>query len=286
MPQLAQTYFGGQPLIQREIAGLLLIENEYSPRLRIGAHYHDNVYLCLVCHGSFSEQSGGKIQLCGPSTVILHPAYEVHSDRFGDHGGHCFNIQFSSHWLRRWNIANDLLKRRLYYKGGALVQLAMKLYQESLRMDDVSCLVIEGLALEIVGEAARSDFNESPRWLKQAQDFIHANFSRTASLIVVAQEVSVDPTHLARVFRRNFGCTVGEYVRQLRVEFARRQLTMSADPLVQIAHSAGFADQSHFSKTFKRLTGFSPAELRKMSRPRQCQTKAPQSDKTHKPPAP
>jgi len=76
----------------------------------------------------------------------------------------------------------------------------------------------------------------------------------------------MQPPSLARAFRRRYGCTVGEYVRRLRIEFACRELAGSEKPLASIAQNAGFFDQSHFSKTFKLLTGQSPAAYRKLLR--------------------
>ena len=75
----------------------------------------------------------------------------------------------------------------------------------------------------------------------------------------------MQPPMLALSHRR-YGCTVGEYVRRLRIEFACRELSDSEKPLAFIAQNAGFFDQSHFSKTFKLLTGQSPAAYRKLLR--------------------
>jgi AraC family transcriptional regulator len=68
------------------------------------------------------------------------------------------------------------------------------------------------------------------------------------------------------VFRRQNGCTVGEYVRRLRVDFALRQLSETENPLSEIAAAAGFADHSHLTRTFKAYLGLTPSEYRKNSR--------------------
>jgi AraC family transcriptional regulator len=78
----------------------------------------------------------------------------------------------------------------------------------------------------------------------------------------VARRVGVHPVHLARTFRRVHQMTFAGYVRQVRIEFARRELTVSGAPLGDIAVAAGFCDQSHFSRLFKRYTGQTPAEYR------------------------
>jgi AraC-like DNA-binding protein len=68
--------------------------------------------------------------------------------------------------------------------------------------------------------------------------------------------------HLAREFRRHFGCTIGQFMRQRRVEFGSHRLTASTDSLAEIAFDAGFADQSHFANVFRGLVGMSPGAFR------------------------
>lgn len=137
-------------------------------------------------------------------------------------------------------------------------------------MDAASGLAIEGLVFEILAEAVRSGASaaeeKSPRWLASVRDFLHANFSESVVLDEVARVADVHPVHLARVFRRSYNCTIGEYVRRLRVEFACRRISASTDSLAEIALAAGFADQSHFARTFKNHFGVPPGEYRKNSR--------------------
>jgi len=139
-------------------------------------------------------------------------------------------------------------------------------------MDEASPLAIEGLTLELLAECARkgSDALERrpPRWLVAVLDLLHEKFLEPITLGSIAQLVGVHPAHLARVFRRFHGCTVGDYVRKLRFELGCRLLANSDRPLVEIALSAGYADQSHFSRSFKRQMGLSPAAFRDSVRPR------------------
>jgi AraC-like DNA-binding protein len=67
-------------------------------------------------------------------------------------------------------------------------------------------------------------------------------------------------------FRKHYDCTIGEYPRRLRSEFACREIAVSDAPLVEIALSAGFANQAHFTRTFKRLKGITPTEYRSIYR--------------------
>jgi AraC family transcriptional regulator len=68
------------------------------------------------------------------------------------------------------------------------------------------------------------------------------------------------------MFQKHYRCTVGAYIRRLRIDFACRELANTEAPLVDIALAAGFCDQSHFTKTFRRHTGQVPSQFRESIR--------------------
>ena len=70
------------------------------------------------------------------------------------------------------------------------------------------------------------------------------------------------PGHLARVFRVKYGTSVGAYVRGLRLTWAAERLADSDDAIARIAYEAGFFDQSHFTRMFRRHFGFTPHAYR------------------------
>jgi AraC family transcriptional regulator len=71
-----------------------------------------------------------------------------------------------------------------------------------------------------------------------------------------------------RTFKASFGCTPGQYVRRMRVARAQKLMTMSHDPLCQIAAESGFTDQAHFNRCFHKVVGESPA----IWRARRCES--------------
>ena len=73
------------------------------------------------------------------------------------------------------------------------------------------------------------------------------------------------PQYLSRLFVRYFNCSVYEYLTAYRINRAKELLIMEHDRKVQeIAHDVGYTDASHFIVMFKKLTGMTPVELRKL----------------------
>jgi AraC family transcriptional regulator len=92
---------------------------------------------------------------------------------------------------------------------------------------------------------------------------LHDQFLERISLTAAASFAGVHPAHLSRAFRSYYVCTLSDYLRHLRLEQAKRELTTSSTPLSEIALAAGYSDQSHFSTAFRRHTGFSPGQFRR-----------------------
>lgn len=262
--------YHGEAINRRTVAGLLLSEITYTPQLELPKHTHEHAGFCLVLQGTYDEKYDGKTLACKPQTVTFSPAGEKHSNQFDRAGSHCFVIDIEPRWLQGMCEGELKLDSPSEFSGGCLPWLATRLYREFCESDAASRLVIEGLALEMIAETARrcarTRTHKSPRWLQQTKEILHAQFSEHLSLSVLSATVGVHPVYLASGFRRCYGSTVGEYLRRLRIEYACREIRLSASSLIEIALGAGFSSQSHFSRTFKRLTGMTPAEYRSTSR--------------------
>src|SRR5213078_427883 len=91
---------------------------------------------------------------------------------------------------------------------------------------------------EITGEFLRvrcAAESHPPRWLEDVREYVHANFARRITLAAIGKAANAHPVHVAQTFRRHHQCTIGEYLRRLRIEFACRELASAQTPLAQVA---------------------------------------------------
>jgi AraC family transcriptional regulator len=262
----------GERLKTTTAAGFVLTETAHQPNQNLPRHYHELTNVAFVLDGSFTEMLDRRRVECNAGSLLIKPPGEAHANRYGRTGMRCLIIEMHRQQLETLQPWSAALDQVTHVRGGTLSMLGMRIYKEFSLMDGASPLAIEGLMLEFVAHLSRQSKNPSkgkrPRWLEQAREILEADFHGSVSLACVAAAVEIHPVHLAREFRKYFGCTPGDYVRQLRIDFACRQLSGSDMSLVEIALTAGFAHQAHFSRVFKAQTGMTPSEFRTAHRSR------------------
>jgi AraC family transcriptional regulator len=242
------------------------VEMTYSPGLRVPRHRHLRPYFYLVLEGDCTETYENKVRSVGPLTLVFHSPEGAHEDHWQRAGGRCFGVEFADSRMQGAREHVRPVEGAAYVRSGDPVWLATRLHREFQSMDDVSPLAMEGLTLEILAAISRASRvrpkRKTPRWLVDARELLRDRFTERLVLDEIAAAVDIHPVHLCRAFRNEYGCTIGEYVRRLRVDFAAQRLSTSQDSLVEISLAAGFSDQSHFTKAFRRCTGMTPGAFR------------------------
>lgn len=270
--KLAPGHFYGEILYSREVADFRLMENIYPSHIKLPKHSHSHGCFSVMLRGTMTENYGKTSLNWIARNVGFNPPHEEHSNIIHSVGASFFIVEVSPDWLRRAREFSMDLNKSATFREGIVNWLGFRLYNEARQLDEVSELVIEGLMLEMMAEVARFDAKKSedmfPRWLRQVKELIHAQFAEPLTVSSIAKTIDVHPVHLARTFRKHYRSTIGDYIRCLRIEFACREICKSEASLAEIAAAAGFYDQGHLSRSFKRLIGITPAEYRKMRRPR------------------
>jgi AraC family transcriptional regulator len=257
-------YFGEVPR-RHHCHGFLLSEIVHRVGKKLPRHTHPLAFFSLLLDGAYAEHIGTKTISYTPLTIGFHPPGLTHDDEIGTGGGRFFNVEIESLWLDRLREIAPLPDVSTDLHGGEMVWLATRLYRECREFDAASPLAIEGLVLEMLATVARARIEEKrpPAWLSRVVDRLHAEFQRPLTVNDLAAEAGIHPFHLSKVFRRFHHQTIGEYLHRLQVHYACNQLATPDLKLADVALAAGFADQAHFTRVFKQLTGITPGAFRK-----------------------
>jgi AraC family transcriptional regulator len=97
--------------------------------------------------------------------------------------------------------------------------------------------------------------------LQKATEFILNHLGEDLSISAIANEVSMSKYHFARLFKQSTGLSPYQYVIKCRIDRAKLLLTKGKSQISEIALEVGFADQSQFTRHFKRLVGITPIEI-------------------------
>ncbi len=256
----------GRPVKALDVPGYRLRETLYNPAQEIAAHVHPWATLCLTVAGGYVEDWGVTRVRCDRASLVFHPPGDVYGDRISGEGSRCLTIAVDPVVFSSAADAIPSLARLRASRRAPPNWLAFQLQRELELGDDLSPASIESTILALLAEVGERPGLEArgapPPWLERVKEQIHDEFARGPSLENLAGAAGVHRVHLAREFRRRFGCTPGHYIRQRRIEYACHRLAASREPLSAIALDAGFADQSHLTNTFRQLVGTTPGSFR------------------------
>jgi len=258
---------GASDAVSRELQHVRVSRMEFASG-RLASHYHEHAALCVILEGGFTKRFRGRRLDCVAGTLLIQPAGERHSDEFRG------SRQLVLEPLRAEDspFAEHSLFEEIVHTRSALgVASATRIAHELRKTDVWSSLAIEGMALELVARIGRCSDGSAPqgagapRWLAQVRERLTSG-PKPPTIAELAAMVQVHPVYLGRVFRRHFGIPIGAYARRSRLEWAAAQLATTNEPLSRISFCAGFADQSHFTREFRRFAGVTPRQYRLVAR--------------------
>ncbi|HLZ83882.1 MAG TPA: AraC family transcriptional regulator [Caulobacteraceae bacterium] len=227
---------------------------------RVPAHVHANPYLSLHVLGGHRESDDAGEALIGGPAAMFYPAGSEHEMSVGAQGLVTVIIEFDSDRLRETVGAAAELEVSRRWVGGDIGRRASRLARAWLSgaPDDLRFAMTETFLRSAVGAAPD---RQAPPWLEDIETLICAvgDGVRPDSL---AKRCGVSRPWLARAYRRWRGEGLGEALRRRRVAAAAVLLDSSDMPLAQVAAEAGFCDQSHMNRVFRRLVGRTPAAVR------------------------
>lgn len=229
-----------------------IIRTEHAGGLQLRRHDHDAATIVVVCSGEFEETVGARSFRCTPGSIVIKPAGAHHSNRYDQRG--------STAILASLPDTTAVAEVMQFRQTAAMQRLAFEFQWR----DAASTLVCETLLLGLLQRAPASvspPEKQPPAWLRSVEEMLRRD--PLPSLDAIATAVDRDLVHVAREFRRHYGCSPGEYARSARIERSCEMLRQPDGSIAAIALAAGFYDQSHFTNVFRRFVGTTPAAYRR-----------------------
>ena len=266
MPQRHDPVSFGSPRYSTVAHGPFEVTAAYFPaRLHLEPHTHERSVVAITLSGRWTSRLGGRTCESAPGHVLVEPAGDRHSNDFAAGGARVLIVQPDPTFDDLLGPCRAFLTSLAHRPSVATHAVALRLARELARPDDLSPLAVQGLCLELLATAgrehARTPATREP-WLAVVEDYLREHFRETPALPTLAALAGVHPSHLARVFRRRHGVSPAQFLRARRLEWALAALRETRESIAAIAHQAGFADQSHFTRLFRGATGLTPARFR------------------------
>ena len=137
-------------------------------------------------------------------------------------------------------------------------EIQRKYYSDSDRQ-------IAGILQCIVGNIKSNLCDTKESWLvRYIKQYLNRNLSQKITLENIGRETFFSPVYCDIVFKRETGFSIIAFLLDLRVNEAKKLLSDGTLSLQKIAETVGFDDYNYFSRTFKKHTGYTPNEYRKL----------------------
>lgn len=233
----------------------------------IEPHTHDRPIFAVMLSGGFRSDIAHRHLDCAAATVWTEPAGEVHANYIGRAGAQVIVVQPDPALAEEFAPFTSLLENVHHARQPLVATDAARIVTEIEHADMLTPMAIDALIVAMLATAARSTVmrmqSTPPAWLHRVRDLLHEHFRERLTLRELAVVAGVHPSHLAREFRAHNGVSLGDYVRRLRCEWAVARLLSTTQSISEIAASAGYSDQSHFTRHCVRYLGVSPGRYRR-----------------------
>jgi AraC family transcriptional regulator len=270
MPQdLARSEYSpitlGRVVRTRRTGVLTFTHAEHAPHTALADHAHERANLTLVVSGSFGERLPRESLSVGPNDIVIKAAGVRHANDYGNRPARSITVEIDESWLCRAGASADVLTKSAQVRSAPAAEALLRLVPEMGCDDSASAGAMEELVLDALAALARVPLSDRrSSWIGDVRAFLDEHYLEAVSLTTVAETFGIERTHLARVFRRDIGTTVGGYIRMLRVQHACRQLASTSRSITDIAAATGFADHAHLCRVFKSSVGATPSEFRRL----------------------
>jgi AraC family transcriptional regulator len=263
MQILEQGQYVGHILKEQQADGILASTSAcYQHLFNDNWHCHVNPHISFVLSGGCAERKKNQYERL-PGRITFYQAGEPHQILNMCQSVH-INLEMTQAFLLQSGFAEATFGSTLEKTPDARL-LMLGVYRELLADDAFSHTSVRMLLLGFLNRAqCWREEKQQPDWIKKVHEAINDRWNETLGLEDLSQLAGVHPVTVSSYFPRYFSCTLGAYMRKLKIERALELLKKPGISLTDVAYACGFFDQSHFTRTFKQLTGFLPTQYQKL----------------------
>lgn len=248
-------------------------ETWHGPGVRLAWHAHARPCLNVLLQGCAEERVSTRGMDCVPGSLWVKPGGSYHANHYGDRGARALLIEVEDDATDALGPAARVFADFSTTPGTGCLPLGHRIRRELHEGDRARDLVIEGLVLQLLGQAVRwldavEPRRAAPPWLRLVRERLREEAAAPPTAQRLAAEAGVDAATLENAFRRHYGAALGDELRRSRLEWAAGELTNTDRTAGEIALEAGFYDQSHFTRHFRAVYELPPGRYRRAARRR------------------
>ncbi len=259
-----EKYLGNTKNIFNNTQGIAVVETEYKSKVYEGWHSHNNAHITLFLKGGTTEKRKNFSENIGPGSLLFYHSDELHLNQNTLFPSKNINIEVEEDLLKELQISEAIIEKSV--QNTALTKfLILKIFKESQIDDTFSGDTIKMLFAQISNSNVHLErFDKSPFWVKSLEELLNDCWNENPNLQDLATVLNLNPITISKHFPKYFGCTLGEYMRRIKINRSLSLIQSTEDNLTEIGFQCGFSDQSHFIRTFKSQTGFLPKQFQKL----------------------
>jgi AraC-like DNA-binding protein len=241
-------------------------------KVRYARHWHETFSIGLISRGRCSYINRTKtVEACVGTVVLMNPG-DVHAcNPVHDEPWSYRMLYIDVPWLCETQAAAGSSPSHCFTPFATIATTQPELYAGLNRLFDtlidpqiehlqkqVTAVSFMGMVHQRLGTKRSAQDKKVPR-LTRAADFIRQNCTRSLRLEEICAAANLSASHLIRAFKEAHGLTPHAYQLNCRIEFCRSQLR-AGHALADVAVVAGFSDQAHFQRSFKKLVAATPGQ--------------------------
>ena len=259
--KIAKGCYVGAKVKERAFGGVLTSETVFPDGLISDWHYHQNPHYSHILSGGSKEIRKGGAQWQWTGDGFYYYPGVCHQNLQYQAGTRIFNIELEACFFTEFDSV--IPSEELMFSERTMVNCSgvLKILKECYCPDQYSRIAVEQQCVELVSGNTITRCHY-PEWSCRIIEILNDQWDCSWSLAGLCKLLDIHPVTLSKYFSKYFNCTLGEYIRRIRVEKALRLIRRKQNSLTEIAYLCGFSDQAHFTRTFVQITGMQPKQYR------------------------